>query len=120
MCLPKSATVSSRPGTMPRTYTPRTAEPVESSPCACTKGAAATTPGWRATDWATASQSRRPASGPITWMWAAAPRMRARTSFSNPFITDITVMSAAMPSAMPSIDTSEMKEMKCVRRLARV
>ena len=31
-----------------------------------------------------------------------------------------TVMSAAMPSAIPSIDTSEMKEMKWLRRLARV
>jgi len=41
-------------------------------------------------------------------------------SFSKPFITDITVMSAAMPSAMPSIETREMKEMKWVRRLARV
>jgi hypothetical protein len=39
---------------------------------------------------------------------------------SNPFITDITVMSAAIPSAMPSIEMSEMKEMKWVRRLARV
>ena len=38
-------------------------------------------------------------------MCAATPRMRARISFSKPFITDITVMSAAMPSAMPSIET---------------
>ena len=46
--------------------------------------------------------------------------MRPRISFSKPFITDITVISAAIPSAIPSIDTSEMKEMKWVRRLARV
>ena len=30
------------------------------------------------------------------------------------------ILVAAMPSAMPSIETSEMKEMKWVRRLARV
>ncbi len=46
--------------------------------------------------------------------------MRERTSRSNPFITDITVMSAAIPSAIPSIETSEMNEMKWLRRLARV
>jgi hypothetical protein len=46
--------------------------------------------------------------------------MRSRSSFSKPFITEITVMSAATPSAMPSMDTSEMKEMKWLRRLARV
>ena len=46
--------------------------------------------------------------------------MRARISFSKPFITDITVISAQMPSAMPTTEMNEMKEMKCVRRLARV
>ncbi len=40
------------------------------------------------------------------------PRMRARTSFWNPFITESTTISAATPSAMPSIEVSEMKEMK--------
>ncbi len=46
--------------------------------------------------------------------------MRERISFSKPFITDITMMSAAMPSAMPSIEMVEMNEMKWVRRFARV
>ena len=45
--------------------------------------------------------------------------MRARTSFWKPFITDSTTISAATPSAMPSIEISEMKEMKWLRRLAR-
>ena len=38
--------------------------------------------------------------------------MRARNSPSKPFITEITVINAVTPSAMPSIDTIEMKEMK--------
>ena len=45
--------------------------------------------------------------------------MRSRTSFWKPFMTDSTMMSAATPSAMPSMDTPEMKEMKPLRRVAR-
>ena len=40
------------------------------------------------------------------------PRMRPRNSFSNPFITDSTTISAITPSAIPSIEINEMKEMK--------
>ena len=43
-----------------------------------------------------------------------------RSSRSNPLITEITTINAVTPSAMPSIDTSEMKEMKWLRRLAPV
>ena len=63
---------------------------------------------------------RGPSRRPVTWMCAATPRMRARISFSKPFITDITVISAAMPSAIPRIEMNEMNEMKWLRRLARV
>ncbi|MCY1365734.1 hypothetical protein D9M69_525960 [compost metagenome] len=45
--------------------------------------------------------------------------MRSRTSFWKPFITLSTMISAATPRAMPSIDTPEMKEMKPLRRVAR-
>jgi len=79
-----------------------------------------TTSGWVPTSSASFFQSATPPSAPRTWMCAAAPRMRARISFSKPFITDITVISAQMPSAIPAIEMNEMKEMKCVRRLARV
>jgi hypothetical protein len=41
--------------------------------------------------------------------------MRSRTSFWKPFITDSTMMRAATPSAIPRIDTPEMKEMKALR-----
>ena len=47
------------------------------------------------------------------------PRMRSRNSFWKPFITEIVVISAMTPIRMPSIEASEMKEMKPLRRLAR-
>ena len=46
--------------------------------------------------------------------------MRVRSSFWKPFITESTTISAATPSAMPHIEIREMKEMKWLRRLARV
>ncbi|MDT4888046.1 hypothetical protein FQZ97_1245490 [compost metagenome] len=52
-------------------------------------------------------------------MWDNTPSMRSRTSFWKPFITESTMMSAATPSEMPSMDTPEMKEMKPLRRVAR-
>ncbi len=42
----------------------------------------------------------------------AMPGMGVRTSRSKPFITDSTVISAITPTAMPSIEASEIKEMK--------
>jgi hypothetical protein len=45
--------------------------------------------------------------------------MRVRSSFWNPFITESTVINAATPSAMPSIEISEMNEMKRLRPLPR-
>ena len=40
------------------------------------------------------------------------PRMRFFSSLSKPFITEITVINAVTPTAMPRIETSEMNEMK--------
>ena len=57
---------------------------------------------------------------PVICTCDATPRMRARNSFWKPFMTDSTTISAATPKAMPSIDVMEMKEMKWLRRLARV
>ena len=47
-----------------------------------------------------------------TCRWGVTPKMRARISFWKPFITDNTIMSAATPSAMPSMEIIEMKEIK--------
>ena len=47
------------------------------------------------------------------------PRMRELISFWKPFITDSTMISAATPRPMPSMETPEMKEMKPLRRVAR-
>ena len=38
--------------------------------------------------------------------------MRSRTSFWKPFITDMTMIRAATPRAMPATERVEMKEMK--------
>ncbi len=56
--------------------------------------------------------------GTNTSMCEITLSMRSRTSFWKPFITDSTMISAATPSAMPSIDTPEMKEMNPLRRVA--
>jgi hypothetical protein len=52
--------------------------------------------------------------------WEAMPRMRSWISLWKPFITDRTTMRATMPSMIPSMEMREMKEMKWLRRLARV
>ena len=57
---------------------------------------------------------------PLMVACATMPRMRCLNSPSNPFITEITVIKAVTPMAMPSIEASEMKLMKWLRRLARV
>ena len=46
--------------------------------------------------------------------------MRVRTSRWNPLNTDSTVMSTVMPSAIPTIEISEITEMKRVRLRERV
>jgi hypothetical protein len=43
-------------------------------------------------------------------MCASIDSMRSRTSLLNPFMTESTMMSAAMPRAMPAIDTTAMDE----------
>jgi len=48
-----------------------------------------------------------------------SPRMDRSSSMRNPFITDITMISVATPSAMPISENSEMTEMKLSCRLAR-
>ena len=46
--------------------------------------------------------------------------MRSRTSDWKPFITLSTMISAATPSAMPSMETPEMKEINPLRRVLRL
>ena len=94
---------------VPRTIAPRTACPCASIACALTNGAAASTRGCVDTAFAVVPQSARRLSGPTTCRCEATPRMRVRSSFWKPFITDSTMISAATPSAMPSMDTPEMK-----------
>ena len=92
--------------------------PRASSACAATKGAAPITCGLRARlgQRCAASRAAPRRRAPKISMCETTPSMRSRTSFWKPFITDSTMISAATPSAMPSIDTPEMKEMKPLRR----
>ena len=46
--------------------------------------------------------------------------MRAVISLWNPFMTDRTTIRATRPRVIPSMEISEIKEMKWLRRLARV
>ena len=52
---------------------------------------------------------------PVMEACEVMPRMRSRSSASNPFMTDSTVIRAVTPSAMPSTEVRVMKEMKLVR-----
>jgi hypothetical protein len=55
------------------------------------------------------------------WMvtWPDRPRMLLSSSTLKPFITDITMIRVATPSAMPISENSEITEMKLSWRLAR-
>ena len=55
----------------------------------------------------------------VTSTCAMTESMRSCTSLRKPFITESTMISAATPNPMPSMDTPEMKEMKPLRRPAR-
>ena len=94
--------------------------PRASSACEATNGAAPTTLGLARASASVRCRSGRAApSGAKISTCETTESMRSRTSFWKPFITDSTMMSAATPSAMPSMDTPEMKEMKPLRRVAR-
>ena len=120
MRLPRSATRASSAGRMPRTRPAAPRLPAESIACASTNGAAASTCGCAAASCATARQSARRPPAPSSCTCEATPRMRVRTSFCRPFITDMMTISAHTPSAMPIIDTAELTPTKRLRRCARV
>ena len=48
----------------------------------------------------------------LIWTCDATLRMRVRSSFWKPFITDITVIKAVIPSVIPNSEISEMNEIK--------
>ena len=105
---------------MPRTMAPRISSPRAISACCATKGAAASTEGFcRAWRIKPATSAKPSPPGANSSMWATTASMRSRTSFWKPFITLNTMISAATPKAMPSMDTPEMNEMKPLRPLDR-
>ncbi len=120
MLAARSVTSPSRAGSMPRTMVPRMSSPRASSACAATKGAAPITWGLRrASVMVRFASGSTPPPGPKISMCETTPSMRSRTSFWKPFITESTMIKAATPREIPSMDTPEMKEMKPLRRVAR-
>ena len=65
-------------------------------------------------------QSGSDSPTPLIVACATMLSRRVRYSSWKPVITAIVVINAIIPTAIPRIDTAEMKEMKPVRRLARV
>ena len=117
---PTSDTRGSRAGETPRISTPRTCPAWVSIPCNSTNGAAPTTSGCASAASASDSHPSSEPSIPEIVACEATPRMRSRSSRSKPFMTEITVIRAVAPSAIPIIEVRLMKEMKWLRRFARV
>ena len=103
--------------------TPRKKAPVE--PFACNQtpssvnGAAAITSSPFSTRVTTSAHSVMSLSIASIVAWEIALSILALSSFSKPFMTEITVISVVIPKAMPSMDMSEIKEIKWFCRLAR-
>ena len=114
-----SETCGSRSGMTPRISAPALREPC-SIASRSTYGAAPSTWGFAFARSSATGQSRTVSSTPEIVACETMPRMRSFNSLSKPFITEITVIRAVTPTAMPRIDTSEMNEMKWLRRFARV
>jgi hypothetical protein len=105
---------------MPRTIAPRMSSPRARSAWAAMKGAAPTTCGLRrASSIVRFASCSMPPPAPKISTCDTTPSIRSRTSFWKPFITDSTMISAATPSEIPSMETPEMNEMKPLRRVAR-
>ena len=109
---PISDTAGSREGETPRISTPRTCPAWVSIPCDSTNGATPTTSGWASAVPASDSQSSSARSNPEIVACEATPSIRSRSSRSKPFITEITVIRAVTPRAIPIVEVRLMNEMK--------
>jgi hypothetical protein len=112
---PRAETCRSYIGSAPRTVAafdcPSATSPM-SSASPSTKGAAAATRGLASACCRNACQFGRPAPNAVTVACDVMLRMRSRSSFSKPFITESTTMSTATPMATPTIDMTEMNDRK--------
>ena len=80
--------------------------------CTSTNGAAPTVPGTASARSATARQSDIRSGGPVTRRVRRERHQPTPELPSNPFMTEMMVISAATPRQTPSIDTHEMKDTK--------
>ena len=102
---------------MPRTMTPLATPFCVAITCPSTMGATRMTPVTARTRAAMASKLVRGPMELCTVTCPFKPRMRERSSWRNPFITAITIISVATPSAMPTSEKPEITETKlsCLR-----
>ena len=91
----------------------------EASTCPWTIGMAKATPGTFSTLFATSAKSVSGRSIGYMMTWPLTPRMRLRSSPRKPFITDMTMISAATPSMMPRKEKPAITETPASRRRAR-
>ena len=115
----KMETLASAVGSIPFNSTGCTCPRLLNIPCPWTKGATPTTPStWRAKE----AGSCQFIIGWLVWTmaWGTMPKMRWRSSRSKPFITDNTKISTVTPSTKPSIEISDIKEIKWFCRCALV
>ena len=96
----------------PRTSAPAATPFADAITCPSTSGVTVTTPSTLRSLSATASKSLRLRSNPVTSRWPLMPRMRPRSSARKPFITDMTMISVATPSMIPSSENQATTEMK--------
>ncbi len=83
-----------------------------SSTSPSTNGVAPTTRGLVIACSRSARQSARPSPKAVIEACEVRLRMRARSSCSNPFITDSTTIRTATPIATPTMEISEMNDRK--------
>ena len=104
---------------MPRTSTPEALNGEDASAWPSTIGAASRMPSTLETRSATASQSVSGDSSGWISRWPLRPRIFASSSWRNPFITAMTMMSVATPSMMPRKEKPAMTEINPSLRRAR-
>ena len=85
---------------------------------ALTTGAARVTPGTARSRRVRLSKSGKGPPMARTVTWPLRPRMLLRSSCRKPFITDITMIRVATPSAIPTREKPEITEIKLSCRLA--
>ena len=111
-----SLTLSCKAGSIPCRITPRIRLPLVSMTCFWTYGAAPTTCFSAFNLSSCTGQSASWPFVPETVTWATTPSILSRSSFSNPFMIDNTVIKTMTPNMIPNMEANDMNEIKRLRR----